>query len=120
MGRNMAIEEDPERYEAAAFTSAGVSFTTCRVLEIGCGDGRLTKRYADVAASVIAVDPDTQALAALATELPFVDSRPVAFDELVLPAHSVDVVRLRFLHLRRHDRGTSRLHFGNLEERADR
>ena len=62
----MAIEEDPEWYEAAAFTSAGVSFTTCRVLEVGCGDGRLTKRYADVAASVIAVDPDTQALAALA------------------------------------------------------
>jgi 2-polyprenyl-3-methyl-5-hydroxy-6-metoxy-1,4-benzoquinol methylase len=28
------------------------------VLEIGCGDGRLTLQYAPVAASVLAIDPD--------------------------------------------------------------
>ena len=88
----MAIDEDPEGYEAAAFASAGVSFTSRRILEVGCGDGRLTRRYADVAASVIAIDPDAHALAQLAGELPMVDTRPVAFDELVLPPHSVDVV----------------------------
>ena len=29
-----------------------------RVLEIGCGDGRLTLQYAPLAASVLAIDPD--------------------------------------------------------------
>lgn len=29
-----------------------------RVLEIGCGDGRLTLQYAPVASSVLAFDPD--------------------------------------------------------------
>ena len=33
-----------------------------RVLELGCGDGRLTFRIADAAASVLAVDPDSEAI----------------------------------------------------------
>jgi 2-polyprenyl-3-methyl-5-hydroxy-6-metoxy-1,4-benzoquinol methylase len=36
-------------------------FTSLRrkhVLEIGCGDGRLTLQYAPLAASVLAIDPD--------------------------------------------------------------
>jgi 16S rRNA A1518/A1519 N6-dimethyltransferase RsmA/KsgA/DIM1 with predicted DNA glycosylase/AP lyase activity len=88
----MPIDEDPEEHEAAAFAAADVCFASRRVLEVGCGDGRLTKRYADVARSVIAIDPDADAVAQLAGELPAVDARPIAFDELVLPANSVDVV----------------------------
>jgi ubiquinone/menaquinone biosynthesis C-methylase UbiE len=33
-----------------------------RVLELGCGDGRLTFRYADATASVLAVDPDAEVI----------------------------------------------------------
>ena len=88
----MAIDEDPEDSEAAAFESAGVCLTSRRVLEVGCGDGRLTRRYAKVAAAVIAIDPDEHSIAQLADELPFVDARAIAFDELVLPDSSVDVV----------------------------
>jgi 2-polyprenyl-3-methyl-5-hydroxy-6-metoxy-1,4-benzoquinol methylase len=36
-------------------------FTSLRrkhVLEVGCGDGRLTLQYAPMAASVLAIDPD--------------------------------------------------------------
>jgi 16S rRNA A1518/A1519 N6-dimethyltransferase RsmA/KsgA/DIM1 with predicted DNA glycosylase/AP lyase activity len=88
----MAIIEDPEASEAAALASAGVSFTSRRVLEIGCGNGRLTKQFARVAASVLAIDPDPDAVALLASELSMVDARPIAVDELVLPAHSVDLV----------------------------
>jgi ubiquinone/menaquinone biosynthesis C-methylase UbiE len=32
------------------------------VLELGCGDGRLTFRIADAARSVLAVDPDSEAI----------------------------------------------------------
>src|SRR5438093_10836514 len=74
---NMAIVEDPEGHEAEAFDATGVSFASRRVLEIGCGDGRLTKRYAPQAASVIAIDPDRNAVAQLAAELPTVDVRPI-------------------------------------------
>jgi 2-polyprenyl-3-methyl-5-hydroxy-6-metoxy-1,4-benzoquinol methylase len=87
----MSIEEDPEGHEIAAL-DAVVSFASCRVLEIGCGDGRLTRRYASSAASVIAIDPDADAVAALARELPAVDARPVGMEGLVLPPQSVDVV----------------------------
>jgi cyclopropane fatty-acyl-phospholipid synthase-like methyltransferase len=34
-----------------------------RVLELGCGDGRLTFRYAREAKSVLAVDPDEDEIA---------------------------------------------------------
>ncbi len=29
-----------------------------RILELGCGDGRLTRQYAPLASSVVAVEPD--------------------------------------------------------------
>jgi len=87
----MAIDEDPEGNEDAAFERAGLSFLNCRVLEIGCGDGRLTSRYAHRAASIIAIDPDSEAVAELATALPGVDTRAVSIQELSLPPSSVDV-----------------------------
>jgi ubiquinone/menaquinone biosynthesis C-methylase UbiE len=34
-----------------------------RILELGCGDGRLTRQYAPLAASVIAVEPDSSRIA---------------------------------------------------------
>lgn len=52
----MAIRIDPESNETNALF-AFVDFSGQRVLEIGCGDGRLTKRYAGRAAKVTAIDP---------------------------------------------------------------
>lgn len=40
-----------------------VPFSGRRVLEIGCGDGRLTFQYADRVASVVAIDTDAAAIA---------------------------------------------------------
>jgi ubiquinone/menaquinone biosynthesis C-methylase UbiE len=87
----MAIVEDPERHEAAAFARAGVTFAGRRVLEIGCGDGRLTSQYVHDAASVIAIDPNRDAINRLAVRLPNVDARVAALDEFELPSDSVDV-----------------------------
>ena len=87
----MAIEEDPEAHEIAAL-DALFSFASCRVVEIGCGNGRLTRRYAQLAESVIAIDPDADAVAELARELPAVDARAIGVEELVLPPQSIDVV----------------------------
>jgi len=87
----MAIDEDPEGHEIAAL-GAMVSFASCRVLEIGCGDGRLTERYVDEAASVVAVDPDADAVSELAAAFPHVDTRAIGFEELALPPGSFDIV----------------------------
>jgi 2-polyprenyl-3-methyl-5-hydroxy-6-metoxy-1,4-benzoquinol methylase len=53
----MAVIKDPENNETSAL-HAMVDFTNRSVLEIGCGEGRLTWRYADNAAQVTAIDPD--------------------------------------------------------------
>jgi 16S rRNA A1518/A1519 N6-dimethyltransferase RsmA/KsgA/DIM1 with predicted DNA glycosylase/AP lyase activity len=68
------------------------SFASRRVLEIGCGSGRLTERYAHEAGSVIAIDPDADGIAELTAALPGVDARAVGIGDLILPAHSVDIV----------------------------
>ena len=53
----MAWRSDPEGAETDALARLA-PVDGLRVLELGCGDGRLTLRYADSAASVLAVDPD--------------------------------------------------------------
>jgi 16S rRNA A1518/A1519 N6-dimethyltransferase RsmA/KsgA/DIM1 with predicted DNA glycosylase/AP lyase activity len=87
----MSIEEDPEGHEIEAL-DAVVSFAARRVVEIGCGDGRLTRHYASLADSVTAIDPDADAVADLARCLPTVDARAVGVDGLVLAPQSVDIV----------------------------
>ncbi len=88
----MSIDEDPEGHELQALAAAGVSFASRRVLEIGAGDGRLTKRYAHDARSIVAIDPDAEAIADLAAAFPAVDARAIGVDDLVLPDESVDLV----------------------------
>ena len=88
----MAIDEDPEEHEIAALTALVASFAGVRVVEIGCGDGRLTVRYAAGAASVVAIDPDVEAVDELRAALPEVDARAIGYDELVLPPQSADIV----------------------------
>ena len=55
----MSVRLDPEQNEAAALRHIGVEFDDARVLEVGCGDGRLTKTFARRARSVVAIDPDS-------------------------------------------------------------
>ena len=52
----MAVKLDPEAAETKVIHDL-VDFRTRDVLEIGCGDGRLTWRIADQAASILAIDP---------------------------------------------------------------
>ncbi len=81
----MTVRIDPEQSETSAFFSF-VDLDGRRVLEIGCGDGRLTWRYADRAAHVTAIEPFTPALARAQENLPLelasaVMLCPIAFDE---------------------------------------
>jgi cyclopropane fatty-acyl-phospholipid synthase-like methyltransferase len=57
----MPNQKDPERVEILHLEKA-VTFAGRNVLEIGCGDGRLTWRYVLSAGRVTGVDPDGEAL----------------------------------------------------------
>ncbi|MGH2453790.1 MAG: methyltransferase domain-containing protein [bacterium] len=57
----MAVRVEPEHNETRALFDL-VDFTAQHVLEIGCGDGRLTWRFAGRAAHVTAIDPYAESI----------------------------------------------------------
>jgi ubiquinone/menaquinone biosynthesis C-methylase UbiE len=89
----MAWRVDPEGVETAALARL-VPVDGLRVLELGCGDGRLTFRYAHAAASVLAVDPDTERIAAARAALPRELEDHVSF--AAVDAAEVDAPRASF------------------------
>jgi 2-polyprenyl-3-methyl-5-hydroxy-6-metoxy-1,4-benzoquinol methylase len=81
----MTVRTDPEGNETEALFDL-VQLDEREVLEIGCGDGRLTWRYADRAAHVTAIDPFEDGIAMARQQLPAtlasqVDLRAVAFED---------------------------------------
>jgi tRNA A58 N-methylase Trm61 len=56
----MPILIDPEENESHAILNLPIAWTDSSVLEIGSGDGRLTWRFADKVAHVIAIEPDNE------------------------------------------------------------
>jgi 16S rRNA A1518/A1519 N6-dimethyltransferase RsmA/KsgA/DIM1 with predicted DNA glycosylase/AP lyase activity len=85
---------DPEQHELAALLSRLPDPARCGVLEIGCGDGRLTRRYAARVDRILAVDPDHALTAAFHAGGVGVnvDLRTMSVDRLDLADASVDAV----------------------------
>ena len=65
----MPTMKDPEGIELRYLQDIA-DLTNAHVLEIGCGDGRLTWHYAASAGRVTATDPDSVRLTAAQTGLP--------------------------------------------------
>lgn len=65
----MAIRLDPENNETRAVFDLA-DFSGQHVLEIGCGDGRLTWRYAGRTAHVTAIDPFAESIMRARENLP--------------------------------------------------
>ena len=55
------MQKDPENKEGKTLHQFA-DFAGKRILEVGCGEGRLTWKYAKSAKQVIAFDPDQDAL----------------------------------------------------------
>jgi ubiquinone/menaquinone biosynthesis C-methylase UbiE len=84
---------DDDGVEAAAI-AALVALEGKRVLEVGCGKGRLTTLAAARASSVYAFDPSVENVAAARAALTSEQSRRVRF--AVHDAEALDVARERF------------------------
>jgi ubiquinone/menaquinone biosynthesis C-methylase UbiE len=65
----LGIKMDPEGVELAVLDRL-LPLKGRRLLEIGCGDGRLTWALAERAAAVVAIDPDGRAVARARRTLP--------------------------------------------------
>ena len=95
----MAVRVDPEGNETAALLDL-VDLDGREVLEIGCGDGRLTWRYADRVARVTAIEPFAGSIARAkerlgGMDLP-VDFRHVSFEDFAA-ASDADVFDVALL-----------------------
>jgi ubiquinone/menaquinone biosynthesis C-methylase UbiE len=89
----MASVKDPTGVEARVLAELA-DFKDRRVLEIGCGDGRLTWLYADQAQAVLGVDVEEDAIQEARAALP--DRLADRVEFRVADAQSLDVPRQRF------------------------
>ena len=90
---NQASVLDPERAHFAALERVA-DFAGARVLEVGCGDGRLTFPVAGRARSVLAFDPDADAVEEARADLPAELARRVTF--AVASATAIEIPRAAF------------------------
>ena len=74
----MPMQRDPEAIETA-YLHKLADLNDVRVLEVGCGDGRLTWRYASTTRQVIAIDSNREHLAVARRTCPPVLGAHVAF-----------------------------------------
>jgi predicted RNA methylase len=87
---------DPEGEHIAALRRLA-DFRAQQVLELGCGDGRLTLGLAAEAASVLAFDPDADAVERARTFLPAlladtVEYRVASGTSIEIEPHSFDLI----------------------------
>ena len=92
----MPLYIDPEQNEVRALKQA-TDWRGRRVLEIGCGDGRLTRRLARLGARVRAIDPDAALIRAARRGLPKRFASQVRFQvgrsgRLEYPRETFDIV----------------------------
>ncbi len=63
----MSLQKDPEGFEQKTLHTF-VDFKDKRVLEVGCGEGRLTFKYAAASNLTVGFDPDHDALSIAQTD----------------------------------------------------
>jgi len=92
----MTLRIDPEKAELKVLQMA-VDWHGRRVLEIGCGDGRLARRLVRLGARVVGTDPDGSELHRAQSTRPMTYRMKLAFagaqgEQLPFKARSFDIV----------------------------
>ena len=83
----MTIQIDPEQNETSALFDLA-DFSGQRVLEIGCGDGRLTWHHANRAAHITAIEPNADKVVRARENIPHelrgrVEFHQISFEDSV-------------------------------------
>jgi ubiquinone/menaquinone biosynthesis C-methylase UbiE len=94
----MSSRIDPEGTEIKVLHEL-VDFSDADVLEVGCGDGRMTWRYADEAATVLAMDMNEEKIKRAGEAIPPSLRSKTSFvvadiADVELPPHAFDVAIL--------------------------
>ncbi|MEW5938084.1 MAG: class I SAM-dependent methyltransferase [Chloroflexota bacterium] len=94
----MKPQKDPENFEREKLLDFA-TFDGARVLEIGCGEGRLTWKYASASRVTIGLDPDPDALRVARADRPAGLRERVHFTRasayhLPLPSQTFDIAIL--------------------------
>ena len=97
---NLGFTIDPQGVETRIINDL-VDFDGMRVLEVGCGDGRMTWRFAEKASSVIALDVNEEKIEAARRATPEHLQSKVRFEvtditRTNLPGDSFDVAVLSY------------------------
>jgi len=92
----MTTTLDPEGAHLASLRRLA-DFRGCRVLELGCGEGRLTRGIAAEAEYVLAFDPDEASVHTARASFPpeladRVEFRVASAASIEIPPHSFDLV----------------------------
>jgi predicted RNA methylase len=88
-----ATSLDPEGAHLASLRRLA-DLSGARVVEAGCGEGRLTRGIAEQAAAVLAFDPDADAVAAARDRLPAALAGRVSFR--VASAREIEIAPAEF------------------------
>lgn len=94
----MPVELDPEQVETRIIHRL-IDFAGKDVLDIGCGDGRMTWRFAEPTHSVLGLDPEAKSIATARASMPDQLRAKVTFQvaditTATLPPAAYDVVVL--------------------------
>ncbi len=87
----MAVSLDLEENETKSLLEVAGDLSGKRVLEIGCGDGRLTRRYASHAAQVVGIDPKPERISQAQQNLPVELSDRLSFYAIGLEEFSAQI-----------------------------
>jgi len=80
----MSIKVDPEKHEFEALLALAGDLTGKRVLEIGCGNGRITTHLAKHANQIIAIDPNEERIAQAIEQMPSALADKISYQAIPL------------------------------------
>jgi 2-polyprenyl-3-methyl-5-hydroxy-6-metoxy-1,4-benzoquinol methylase len=84
----MTVELDPKQVETGLLIDYLGVLSGKRIFEIGCGDGRLTWRYAGEASQVVGIDPKEGAITKAIEALPEGLKNKVVFETCTLEEYA--------------------------------